>query len=119
MKKIHLNTCMHIITCEYKNFNKIKIFQKEVKKTLTYTILNNKPEIILKGTPKSVQLIFNLIEKADKPLRVNDLQKLSNLTDRTIRLALNRLYKLNLVIKIPNLQDLRSHFLTLSPDIVA
>ena len=86
---------------------------------MTYKIINNSPEFVLKGTPKSVQTIFSLIKKSEKPLRVNDLQELSNLTDRTIRLALNRLYKLNLVIKIPNLQDLRSHFLTISPELNA
>ena len=86
---------------------------------MTYKIINNSPEFVLKGTPKSVQTIFSLIKKSEKPLRVNDLQELSNLTDRTIRLALNRLYKLKLVIKIPNLQDLRSHFLTISPELNA
>ena len=86
---------------------------------MTYKIINNSPEFVLKGTPKSVQTIFSLIKKSEKPLRVNDLQELSNLTDRTIRLALNRLYKLNLVIKVPNLQDLRSHFLTISPELNA
>lgn len=86
---------------------------------MVYRITENKAKVALKGTPKSVQTIFMLIKKAGKPLRVNDLQKMSNLTDRTIRLALNKLYNLDLVVKVPNLEDLRSHYLTLSPAVTA
>lgn len=85
---------------------------------MTYSILGTNG-MVLKGTPKSVKTIFNLIKKSSKPLKVNELLELSNLTDRTIRLALNRLYDLKLVVKIPNLNDLRSHFLILSPQIAA
>jgi len=90
-----------------------------VEYKMTYSLSHNSTEIVLKGTPRSVQTIFNLIKKSERPLRVNDLQLLSKLTDRTIRLALNRLYTLNLVIKVPNLNDLRSHFLMVSPGLVA
>jgi DNA-binding MarR family transcriptional regulator len=84
---------------------------------MEYSISNSQK--ILQGTPKSVQTVFNIIIKSKKPIKVNELQELSKLTDRTIRLALNRLYKLQLVKKIPNLEDLRSHFLILSPEIPA
>ena len=87
------------------------------KKLLTYEVSTIKAENLLIGTPKSVKKIFDLLKKSNKPLKVNELQKLTNLTDRTIRLALNTLYNLNLVVKIPNLEDLRSHFLTISPGI--
>ena len=74
-------------------------------------------EVILAGTPKSVQKVFNIIRKAGRPLRVGEIHKQAGLTDRTIRLALKRLYALNLVIKVADLTDLRSHFLTLSPNL--
>ena len=85
---------------------------------MTFEISTGKAENLLNGTPKSVRKIFDLLKKSNKPLRVNDLQELTNLTDRTIRLALNTLYNLDLVIKVPNLEDLRSHFLILSPNLV-
>ncbi|MHA2363282.1 MAG: hypothetical protein ACXAC7_04950 [Candidatus Hodarchaeales archaeon] len=71
-------------------------------------------EIILNGTPKSVRTVFEIIRKASRPIRVTEIQKVAGLTDRTIRLALRRLYTLNLVVKIPDIYDLRSHYLTLS-----
>ena len=85
---------------------------------MTFEVSTIKVENLLDGTPKSVRKIFDLLKKSNKPLRVNDIQELTNLTDRTIRLALNTLYNLNLVLKVPNLADLRSHFLILSPSII-
>jgi len=84
---------------------------------LTYEVSTIKADKLLLGTPKSVRKIFDLLKKSNRPLKVNELQELTNLTDRTIRLALNTLYKLNLVVKVPNLEDLRSHFLMISPRI--
>lgn len=76
-------------------------------------------EALLVGTPKSVQTVFDIIHKAVRPMRVNEVSRLAELTDRTVRLALKRLYTLNLVIKVVDLADLRSHFLTLSPGLAA
>ena len=84
------------------------------KITLTFELSSVKTENLLVGTPKSVRKVFDLLKKSNKPLKVNELQELSNLTDRTIRLALNTLYKLNLVSKVPNLEDFRSHFLIIT-----
>lgn len=84
---------------------------------MTYEVSTIKADNLLLGTPKSVRKIFDLLKKSNRPLKVNELQELTNLTDRTIRLALNTLYKLNLVVKVPNLEDLRSHFLMISPRI--
>ena len=84
---------------------------------MTYEVSTIKADKLLLGTPKSVRKIFDLLKKSNRPLKVNELQELTNLTDRTIRLALNTLYKLNLVVKVPNLEDLRSHFLMISPRI--
>ena len=85
---------------------------------MTFEVSTIKADNLLIGTPKSVKKIFDLLRRSNKPLKVNELQELTNLTDRTIRLALNTLYNLNLVVKIPNLEDLRSHFLMISPKIL-
>lgn len=85
---------------------------------MTFELSNVKAENLLRGTPKSVQKVFDLLKKSNKPLKVNELQELTKLTDRTIRLALCKLYDLKLVVKVPNLQDLRSHFLIISPTIL-
>ena len=126
-KYYHANTCIlhdtfinvhaNIYMWEFNNW--MLIISKKIgeKKLLTYEVSTIKAENLLIGTPKSVKKIFDLLKKSNKPLKVNELQKLTNLTDRTIRLALNTLYNLNLVVKIPNLEDLRSHFLTISPGI--
>jgi len=84
---------------------------------MTYELSTISAENLLKGAPKSVQKIFDLLKKSNRPLKVNELQEQTKLTDRTIRLALNRLYELKLVVKIPNLSDLRSHFLIIAPNI--
>ena len=84
---------------------------------MTFEVSTLKVDNLLIGTPKSVKKIFDLLKESNKPLKVNELQELTNLTDRTIRLALNTLYNLNLVVKVPNLDDLRSHFLIISPRI--
>ena len=84
---------------------------------MTFEVSSKKVDNLLIGTPKSVRKIFDLLKKSNRPLKVNELQELTNLTDRTIRLALNTLYNLNLVVKVPNLEDLRSHFLVISPGI--
>lgn len=84
---------------------------------MTFELSSIKTENLLVGTPKSVRKVFDLLKKSNRPLKVNEIQELSNLTDRTIRLALNTLYKLNLVSKVPNLEDLRSHFLIISPSL--
>lgn len=86
---------------------------------MSYDVIKPFAEEILAGTPRSVRTVFTLLKQAGKPLRVNELQELTRLTDRTVRLALARLYKLDLVVKVPDLTDLRSHFLCLSPDIIA
>ena len=126
-KYYHANTCIlhdtvinvhaNIYMWEFNIWILIINKKKWRKKLLTYEVSTIKAENLLIGTPKSVKKIFDLLKKSNKPLKVNELQKLTNLTDRTIRLALNTLYNLNLVVKIPNLEDLRSHFLAISPGI--
>ena len=67
---------------------------------------------------KSVKKVFKIIKKAGKPLRVGELSRLAEVTPRTIRLALSRLYALNLVVKTADLTDLRSHFLEINPQFI-
>lgn len=110
---------MQIYTCGspiVEEPDKRKNQEKKIK--LTFELSSVKAENLLTGTPKSVRLIFELLKRSKKPLKVNELQQLSNLTDRTIRLALNTLYNLNLVVKVPNLEDLRSHFLIITPGLI-
>ncbi|HKZ41511.1 MAG TPA: helix-turn-helix domain-containing protein [Candidatus Hodarchaeales archaeon] len=67
---------------------------------------------LLAGIPKSAKAIFTILMEAEGPLTPSDLVSRTGLTDRTIRSALQILYKLGLVIRVPNLNDMRSHFLS-------
>jgi len=80
--------------------------------------LQHNAEFLLEGVPKSVKNVFKIIKKAGKPLRVSEISRLAGVTPRTIRLALSRLYTLNLVVKLADLTDLRSHFLQINPQLV-
>ena len=80
--------------------------------------LQHNAELLLEGVPKSVKKVFKIIKKAGKPLRVTEISRLAEVTPRTIRLALSRLYTLNLVVKVADLTDLRSHFLQINPQLV-
>lgn len=68
---------------------------------------------LLQGLPKSVRVVYEVIKKAKNPIKISDLASITSLTDRTIRTALHYLYKLELVNKVPDLSDMRSHYLQL------
>ena len=70
------------------------------------------------GTSNSVQIVFDVIHKSNQPLRFSEIKNLTTYSDRTIRSALKQLYKLEIVVKVPNIYDLRSHFFLLSPALV-
>jgi len=74
---------------------------------------------ILMGTATSVQVVFRIIEKSNSPLRISEIFEVTHYSDRTVRLALTHLYALNLVIKVPDIHDFRSHFFSLSPELVS
>lgn len=57
---------------------------------------------------KSVQEVFNTI--SDKQIKVKDIEKKTQYSPRTVRHALRTLLDLGLIIQIPDLGDLRSHF---------
>ena len=57
---------------------------------------------------KSVQEVFNTI--SDKKVKVKDIEKRTRYSPRTVRHALRTLLDLGLIIQVPDLDDLRSHF---------
>ncbi len=59
---------------------------------------------------KSVQEVFNTI--SDKKVKVKDIEKRTRYSPRTVRHALRTLLDLGLIIQVPDLDDLRSHFYT-------
>ena len=77
--------------------------------SITTTSLN-----ILNKYPKCVREVFTLMKNFDRPVKVTDLHRLSKYSDRSVRRALVLLFELDLVMKLPDLDDLRSHYLTLS-----
>lgn len=77
-------------------------------------LIVHRAEELLQGAPRSVRIVFEVIKKSKSPIKPGDLVIMTKLTDRTIRSALSRLYHLQLVVKVPDLNDLRSHFLRLA-----
>lgn len=71
-------------------------------------------EIQIAALNRSTQEVFYLLR--NKTLKANDIQQRTTYSSRTIRSALRTLLDLNLVKKIPNLQDLRScYYTTVTP----
>jgi DNA-binding transcriptional ArsR family regulator len=87
---------------------------KVIKLSEINQIIIHKAEEILNGAPKSVRVVFEVIKKSKAPVKPSDLVLMTKLTDRTIRSALSKLYSLKLVVKVPDLRDLRSHYLKLA-----
>ena len=71
--------------------------------------VNNQNSMIL-ALNKSVQEVFNTI--SDKKIKVREIEKRTKYSPRTVRHALRTLLDLGLIIQIPDLGDLRSHFYT-------
>lgn len=57
---------------------------------------------------KSVQEVFNTM--SDKRIKVKEIEKKTRYSPRTVRHALRTLLDLGLIIQVPDLGDLRSHF---------
>ena len=57
---------------------------------------------------KSVQEVFSTI--SDKKIKVRDIEKRTKYSPRTVRHALRTLLDLGLILQIPDLGDLRSHY---------
>ena len=66
---------------------------------------------MLRKYPKSVREIFFLIEKFDGLMKITELNNLTHYSDRSVRRALEKLFELELVVKVPDFNDLRSHYL--------
>ena len=62
------------------------------------------------GLPKSTRKVYHAMLKASKPLKSNEIAAMTEFTDRTVRSALKILYKQKMVRKVPNFQDMRSHY---------
>jgi DNA-binding transcriptional ArsR family regulator len=93
---------------------KYKFKNKGIKMSGLNKLNIHRAEELLQSVPRSVRIVFEVIKKSKSPIKPSDLVMMTKLTDRTIRSALSRLYYLQLVIKVPDLNDLRSHYLQLA-----
>ncbi|MHA1166963.1 MAG: hypothetical protein ACTSP4_02485 [Candidatus Hodarchaeales archaeon] len=59
---------------------------------------------------KSTERVYREMKKASKPLKSVEIASMAKLTDRTVRTALQKLYRAKLVKKVPNFTDMRSHY---------
>lgn len=65
-------------------------------------------QVMLLSLNKSVQEIYQSI--SGKKMKVKELEKKSRYSPRTVRHALRTLLDMKLIILIPDLTDLRSHY---------
>ena len=65
-------------------------------------------EVMIQALNRSVQNVYYIIQH--KKLKVDQIHKKSRLAPRTVRQALKRLIDLQLIHRIPDLTDLRSHW---------
>jgi len=65
--------------------------------------------LIVQSMNPAAQQVFNLL-RFGKALKVGQIEKETRYSDRTVRKALARLRKLDLIKKIPDMHDLRSHY---------
>ncbi|MFX1251212.1 MAG: MarR family transcriptional regulator [Promethearchaeota archaeon] len=70
------------------------------------TVRNVSP---LLGMSKSIQMIYSTLAMYGK-LKPQQLSEKTNLSARTVRYALQRLRAKELVKRVPDLSDLRSHY---------
>ena len=71
--------------------------------------------------PKSSKLsvkVLTALQESRKPMKPEQLSQVLNINQRSIRYALNILFEKNLVTKIPDMNDLRTNYYTLSKSIV-
>ena len=62
-----------------------------------------------KSSKLSIKVLTALLEN-NKPMKPEDLSNVLNINQRSIRYALNILHERNLVIKVPDMTDLRTNF---------
>ena len=66
-------------------------------------------EVRLMSHPKSVQLVYRVL-KSGKPMKMEDIQRKTKLSARTVRNAIKRLKNECMIQQIPDFRDLRSHY---------
>ena len=66
-------------------------------------------EVSVLAMSESVQSVYRALG-AGRPLKVTEIQRKTQFSPRTIRSALARLRSQNLIVQVPDLNDLRSHF---------
>jgi len=64
---------------------------------------------------ESVQSVYRALGTGG-PLKVSEIQQKAQLSPRTIRSALARLRRQDLIIQVPDLSDLRSHYYKLKEE---
>ena len=57
--------------------------------------------------PRASDLILNVLKDSSKAIRTEEISKKTSLSKRQVRYALDSLIKNNIVIRQPNLYDLR------------
>ena len=65
---------------------------------------------IVQALNQSVQDVYYII--LHRKLKVNEIAKKSRYSSRTVRHAIKTLSNLNLIVQIPDMKDLRSHYYT-------
>ena len=64
---------------------------------------------------KISEKVYNLFIEKRKPLNTDDIAILLGISKRSVRYAVNLLYDAKIVIKMPNLDDLRTSCYMLKP----
>jgi DNA-binding MarR family transcriptional regulator len=59
---------------------------------------------------RSTEKVYLALKRNAKPLKSLELAVMTDLTDRTVRTALRKLYEANLIKRVPCFNDMRSHF---------
>ena len=72
------------------------------------TAQNMSNQIMLQSLNKSVQDIYSTI--SGKMIKVKEIERKSSYSPRTVRHALRTLLDMKLIVQIPDLTDLRSHY---------
>ncbi|MHA2298828.1 MAG: hypothetical protein ACXADA_22565 [Candidatus Hodarchaeales archaeon] len=65
--------------------------------------------LVVQGMNPSVQRVYSLL-RFGRMMKVGQIEDETSYSDRTVRKALAKLRKLNLIRKVPDMHDLRSHF---------
>jgi len=72
-------------------------------------MLEQIPVNILLNLPPSALAIYRIID-SKKKVEICEIEKSAHYSQRTVRNALRILHNTNLIIRIPNIHDMRRHY---------